>query len=97
MSDYFEAIKLDDIRIFLWTGHPPIIIQLVAFNTILMVIIILRRARSTGGGRRPITSLLQWMLIATNLAVLCQQQWMPYLDKSKSVIMDQVDHIARPY
>ena len=97
MSDFLEAIKLDDIRIFLWTGHPPIIIQLVAFNTILMVIMILRRARSTGSGRRPITYLLQWMLIATNLAVLGQEQWMPYLDKSTSVLMDQVNYVTRPY
>ena len=97
MNDYIEAIKLDDIRIFLWTGHPPIIIQLIAFNTILMVIMILRKARSTGSGRRPITYILQWILLATNLAVLCQEQRIPYLDRSKSVLMDQVGHIVRPY
>ena len=97
MHDYIEAMRLNDVSNFLWTGHPPIIIQLVAFNTILIVIMILRRARTTGSARRPLTHLLQWILIATNLAVLCQEQWMPYVDRSKSILVDEVYGITRSY
>lgn len=97
MHDFLQTLRLNDVQTFLWTGHPPIIIQLIAFNTILMVILILRRARTVPNSRRHITYVLQWIIIATNLAVFCQEQWMPYFDKSKDVFMDQIYHITRPY
>ncbi len=97
MHDLIESLRLGDVQNFLWTGRPPIIIELIAFNTILMVIVILRRARNTNSTRRPATMFLQWILIVTNLAVLSQDHWMPYADHSRAVFMDEVYHYTRSY
>ena len=97
MHDFIESLRLGDVQHFLWTGHPPIIIQLIAFNTILMVIVILRRARNTNSVRRPATAFLQWILIATNLAVLAEEQWIPYAYRSRVIFMEEVHHFTRAY
>ncbi len=97
MYEFIESLRLGDVQHFLWTGHPPIIIQLIAFNTILMVIVILRRARNTNSTKRSATMVLQWILIATNFAVLCQEKWMPYADQSRAILMEEVYHFTRAY
>ena len=97
MREFIESLRLGDVQHFLWTGHPPIIIQLIAINTILIVIMILRRARNSHAARQPATVFLSWILIATNLAIFCQETWVPYADRSRVILMDQVYHYTRAY
>jgi len=97
MNDYYQMLRIDDVRLFLLSGHPPVIIQLIAFNTILMAVMILRRARSAHRARNNVTLILQWCLIATNIAVLCQEQWMPILETGRDVMMNRITDVIRPY
>ncbi len=97
MNDYYQMLRFDDVRHFLLSGHPPVIIQLIAFNTVLLAVVILRRARATHKARNNVTVILQWCLITINIAVLCQEQWVPYLETGRDVMMNRISDVIRPY
>ena len=97
MHDFLLSLNLTDIRIFLTSGHPPVLFQVLAINTIIMMMIIFRRGHGKGSMRRHVSYVLQWILILGNLAVFCQEQWMPYYQEGESLMVNHVSHMLRPY
>jgi hypothetical protein len=97
MQDFVASLNLADVQNFLLSGHPSILFQILAVNTIIMMIIIFRRGRGKGSLRRHVSYILQWILILGNLMVVCQEQWMPYVDRGRTVIADHYYRAVRPY
>jgi hypothetical protein len=97
MHDFLLSLNLPEIQRFLTSGHPPVLFQVLAVNTIIMMMIIFKRSRGKGSMRRHVTYVLQWILILGNLAVFCEEQWMPYFDNGRSMIVERYYHMVRPY
>ncbi len=97
MHDFLLSLNLKDIEIFLTSGHPTILFQVLIVNTIIMMIIIFRQGRGKGSMRRNASYVLQWILILGNLAVFCEEQWVPYYQRSESLMVNHVKEILRPY
>ena len=97
MNDFIKSLNLQDIQNFLLSGHPSILFQILAVNTIVMMIFIFRQSRGKGGMRNHVTYVVQWILIIGNLMVACEEQWMPYFDRGRSVLADEYYRVVRPY
>ena len=59
---------------FLSKGHPPIIVQLLAINTIFFILLIVRRARGVPGMRRDSVIQVQALVVVANVLLLFQQE-----------------------
>ncbi|MDE2384389.1 MAG: hypothetical protein KGO53_07205 [Alphaproteobacteria bacterium] len=89
MHDFINSLDLPDVQTFLLNGHPPIIVQLMAVNTVVMVLFILRGRRANNAHRRHLTYVTQWIFVLMNLVVVCEEQWLPYADHSRQVVSDR--------
>ena len=96
MQDFIASLNLADVRHFLLTGDPPIIVQLLALNTVLMVLFLIRRIRGKAGQRMHVTYTMQWILIFGIGGVILEDQWLPYVGSGKSLITDRYQRAINP-
>ena len=96
MHDFMKSLNLQDIQNFLLSGHPSILFQILAVNTIVMMIYIFRQGRNSGM-RSHVTYVVQWILIIGNLMVACEEQWMPYWTQGSSAVFQKYNQVIRPY
>jgi hypothetical protein len=78
-QDLYYRLHISEIQYFLLHGRPPVLYQIMAINSIFMMLFIVRRARKKEGPNRHISMSLQWILVFTNLGVLFQSNILPYL------------------
>jgi hypothetical protein len=79
-KDIYDTLQLSEVQSFMLSGQPPMIFQLLAINSIFMLLFIIRRMRNRGPKRHLFTT-LQWILMFVNLGVLCQSNLSPYLQR----------------
>jgi hypothetical protein len=65
----FEA-RWQDLYLFLVSGEPPLILRLLAINTIFLVIYVIRRARQEERMKEQSVYIVQAFLIAANVFVM---------------------------
>ena len=58
-------------------GNPPLILQLLAINSIIFVYMIIRRARGGTTVKRGVSETVQGLLITANIIILTQDQLKP--------------------
>lgn len=95
MQYYYTMFDLQGVREFLLSGRPPIIVQLLLFNTIAMIITIIRRARGVHKKQRHVTFVLQWIFTFAVVAILIQDQWMPNANSMWYNVHDHVSNMLR--
>lgn len=78
MLDLIQRTNWDSAYYFLTVGHPPLIIQLLAINTIFLILFILRRMTGVYSKKAHTSYIVQALLIIANSAVLMQSELMPY-------------------
>ncbi len=78
-QDLYQRLQISEIQYFLLNGQPPVVLQLLVVNSIFMIFIIMRRMRTEKNKTVGIGMTLQWILLFTNLVVVCQQNVTPYL------------------
>jgi hypothetical protein len=67
-------------------GNPPLIVQILAINSIIFIYLIVKKIRQKGPRKASAAHLAQAILIVTNLAILSQDQLRPfYHDRVLSV------------
>ncbi len=81
MINLFEKTNWQGAYIFLTTGHPPLILELLAINTIFLILFILRRMTGIYTRKAHTTYVVQALLILGNGAVLMQSELSPYASK----------------
>ena len=96
MQDFITSMNLADVRHFLLSGEPPIILQLLALNTIVMVVFLIRRIRSNGHQRLHVSYAMQWILIVGVVGVILEDKWMPYVDSGRFVFSDRYSRAVNP-
>ncbi len=96
MEDFLLHLRLDDIQYLLKSGNPPIILQLLCINTLLMIVMIFRRMRTKTTVRRHSTYVMQWFLLAACFAVVSEQQWLPHVERGANSAMFQLNQMVRP-
>ena len=92
MFDMFTRTHWFVIYDYFAGGHPPLILQLLALNTIFFVWFIIKRLRGLEPKKRHSSYHLQEILIFVNVMVLLQDQYMPFVSHR---IMPMVDHVQR--
>jgi hypothetical protein len=96
MKDLIASLRLDDLMLFLHSGHPPILYQLFGLNILLMLIFLVRRIRKQPGQKRNTAITIQWIIIFGITGVLMEQEWLPYVENSPSVIMQRYQDVTSP-
>lgn len=81
MLDLFERTNWDSAYFFLTSGSPSLMIQLLAINTIFLILFILRRMTGVYNKKAHTSYVVQALLIIGNAAVLMQNDLMPYASK----------------
>ena len=77
--DMFWAADWDGLYAFFARGHPPLMLQLLAINTIFMVLFIIRKATRPHAMRHTTSLIVQGMLIFANAAIAFQDYALPVL------------------
>ena len=72
--DLAQRAPWSDIYDFFASGQPPIIVRLLAFNTLLIILFAIRRARGGGAMRKSAAIRIQVLLIVANFLILFQDQ-----------------------
>jgi hypothetical protein len=72
-------------------GSPPLIVQLLALNSIVLIFFIVRRLRHKGPRKGHGAHIAQALLIIVNFAVLTQDQTRPYYQGPVQKMMNKVD------
>jgi hypothetical protein len=96
MQDFIASLNLADVRHFLLSGDPPIVVQLLALNTVLMVLFLIRRIRGKAGQPMHVTYTMQWILVFGIVGVILEDQWLPYVGSGKSLITDRYQRAVNP-
>jgi hypothetical protein len=84
MQNMFERTNWEGAYNFLTSGSPPLILELLAINTIFLVLFILRRMTGIYSRKAHTSYLVQILLIASNVGVLMQGELAPYAEKALS-------------
>lgn len=71
-SNLFWAADWDGLYRFLMIGSPPLVLQLLAVNTIFFAVYIVRRATARHRMRDTTVYVVQGILVACNIAILFQ-------------------------
>jgi hypothetical protein len=82
----FERARWGDLYNFLADGDPPLIFMLLGINTLFFLLFIYRRLKSKNKLHPTTAYFVQFVLIAANLAVLMQKEWMPYVKAIRMAI-----------
>ncbi len=59
-------------------GNPPLIMQLLAINSVIFIFLIIRRMRGRSAVKNGVGQMIQALLIGANLVILTQDQFMPF-------------------
>lgn len=81
MLELFERTNWDSAYFFLTSGSPSLMIQLLAINTIFLILFILRRMTGVYNRKAHTSYIVQALLIIGNAAVLMQSELTPYASK----------------
>jgi len=97
VSDFLQRLRLDDVWYLLNSGHPPIIVQLLCINTLLMIVFIFKRMRRQSVARRHTSYIIQWLLLFSCFAVVCEEQWLPAMQRGEASAYDHLTHMVGHY
>jgi hypothetical protein len=89
MLNLFYQARWGEMFAFFSEGNPPLVVQLLAVNTIFFVVFILRRARGARSLRSETAMTIQGLLIAANSVVLFQD----YVWRYKNLLIDAIPPI----
>ena len=79
--DYFNATDWGQGYRLLTQGSVPLILQLLILNTCFLLIYVLHNATSKYRMRRSTVVIVQGLLLAANLAVVLQDNLLPWVQK----------------
>lgn len=79
--DLFWAADWDGLYRGLAKGNPPLALQLLALNTIFLVIFAIRRATAKHRMRSRTVELVQLFLLAANIAIVFQEDAYRWIGK----------------
>jgi hypothetical protein len=71
--DLFWAADWDGLYRYLAKGYPPLILQILAINTIFFILYVVRRLTSKYKMRKSNLEMVQALLLVANLAVVFQE------------------------
>jgi hypothetical protein len=74
MLDLFREARWDELYAFFAKGHPPLMAQLLALNTIVFMLFIVRRMRGARALRAETASMVQSMLLVANMLAIVQDK-----------------------
>jgi len=83
----FDAADWDGLYRVLAKGNPPLALQLLALNTIFVVLFIVRRATAKHRMRNQTAEIIQLFLLIANLAVVFQEQAYGWIAKAAARLM----------
>mgnify|MGYP001765391516 CR=1 FL=1 len=86
-TNHFWAADWDGLYRILASGEPPLAFQLLAVNTIFLVIYILRRATTKHRMQSHTVQIVQALLLITNIAVVFQDGAYQWLSKVTSELL----------
>ncbi len=79
--DYFMATDWGFAYRFLTKGHIPLIVQILAVNTLFLTLYVARNATAKNRFRHSTVLTIQGLLIGANLAVIMQDSVWPYVQR----------------
>lgn len=79
--DLFWAADWDGLYRGLAKGNPPLALQLLALNTIFLVIFIFRRATAKNRMRNSTVEIIQLLLLVANIAIVFQEDAYKWISK----------------
>jgi len=86
--DHFWAADWDGLYRLLAKGNPPLAFQLLALNTIFLVLFIVRRATAKHRLRSRTVEVVQVFLLLANLCIIFQEealQWIGRINLSRLI------------
>lgn len=79
--DYFMATDWGFAYRFLTKGHIPLIVQILAINTLFLTLYMVRNATAKNRLRHSTVLTVQGILIGANLVVIMQDTVWPYVQR----------------
>lgn len=86
-TNHFWAADWDGLYRILATGNPPLAFQLLAVNTIFLVLYIVRRATTKHRMHNHTVQIVQALLLVANIAVVFQDGAYSWLSKITSDLL----------
>lgn len=77
MIELFQQARWQDLYNFFTAGEPPMVLRILALNTIFLIIFIIRKARTTNSKHSSNPQIVQALLLFSNCAVMFQPQYYP--------------------
>ncbi len=79
--DLFWAADWDGLYRILAKGNPPLALQLLALNTIFLVLFIVRRATTKHRMRNRTVEVVQLVLLIANIAIVLQEDALHWIGR----------------
>lgn len=73
MLELFKEARWDELYAFFAMGNPPLVLQLLVLNTIVFMVFMLRRMRGVRTLRSETASMVQSLLLFTNMLVIFEK------------------------
>jgi hypothetical protein len=73
MFDTYMQVQWQELYEFFSSGRPPLALQLLAINTIFLILFMLKRMRGMPNLRPETARVVQAFLLAANFAIVFQQ------------------------
>ena len=83
-------LRLDDVQRLLVSGSPPIFVQLLFIIGLWLFIFLYQRVRKRTIASRKAGHLIMWLLVGACFAVLCEDQWLPFVLRNLTRVMQQI-------
>jgi hypothetical protein len=93
MFNFLARVNWNAASEVLMRGNPPLIVQLLALNSIVFIIFVVRRMRSKGPKKATGAHLAQAVFIVANIALLSQEQLRPYFQDRIMSMWHSVDRM----
>lgn len=84
--DLFERTRWSDLYNFFASGSPPLIVDLLAINTIFFMLYVVRKATAKHRMRDSSVYVIQGLLIAANMMVVFQHETMLALNAMRRML-----------
>ncbi len=84
MADQFLHAPWNDIYVFFTKGHPPLALQILLLNTVVLALFMARRMRGARAVRSETSIAIQCFLIFANALIMFRdyfpsiRHWLPY-------------------
>ncbi len=76
--ELFQRTNWQSWSDLLLKGNPPLLLQLLAINSVIFIFLIIRRARGRKTVKKGVSETVQAVLILANIVILTQDQLFPY-------------------